>query len=68
MSVHARAGLKIPPIVLVPEMYAEAVPRKPRAAAPLVELILEVPHPLKDAEVVEDVEGDVEAVKLALAD
>ena len=58
----------MPPKVLVPEVHAVNVPRKPSAAAPPVALILEVPHPLKDTEVVGDVEGDPEAEKLALAD
>ena len=50
------------------EGKADAVPRWPRAAAPPVALILEVPHPLKEEEVVGDVEGDPEAEKLALAE
>ena len=46
----------------------EAVPWRPSAAAPPVALVLPVLHPLKDDEVVGDVESDPEEEELALAD
>ena len=52
----------------VPVVQADAVPRKPSAAAPPVALTLPVPHPLKDIEEVGDVEGDPEVEGLALGE
>ena len=60
--------LKVPLPLRVPEGEAEAVPRKPSAAAPPEALMLPVPHPRKDVEGVQDVEGDPEAEGLALGD
>ena len=61
------ALLLLAPLPLrVPEVHAEAVPRKPSAAAPPVALTLPVPHPLKDTEWVGEVEGEPEDEKLAL--
>jgi hypothetical protein len=58
--------------VLLPLQVAvdeeEAVPCRPSATAPPVALTLDVPHPLKDVEVVGDVESDPDAEELALAD
>jgi hypothetical protein len=52
----------------VTEGEEEAVPCWPSTAAPPVALMLAVPHPLTDVEVVGEVESDPEAEKLALAD
>ena len=48
----------------VTEVVAEAVPRKPSAAAPPVALMLEVPHPLTDTEGVVEVDCEPEPEKL----
>jgi hypothetical protein len=57
-------------IVLLPvrvtEGVAEAVPRKPSAAAPPVALGLPVPHPLTDTEGVVEEDSEPEAEKLAV--
>jgi hypothetical protein len=50
----------------VPEVHADAVPRKPSAAAPLVALGLAEPLPLCDTERVEVIEGEPEEAKLVL--
>ena len=50
----------------VPEGVAEAVPRKPCAAAPPVALMLEVPHPLADTEGVVEVDCEPEPEKLTV--
>ena len=50
----------------VTEGVAEAVPRKPSAAAPPVALMLEVPHPLADTEGVVEVDCEPEPEKLAV--
>ena len=50
----------------VAEGEAEAVPRKPSAAAPPVALTLLVPHPLADTEGVVEVDCEPEPEKLAV--
>ena len=50
----------------VPVARADAVPRKPSAAAPPVALTLPVPQPLLETERVGEVEGEPEVVKRVL--
>ena len=67
-SVIVLEGLDMPLAERELEGHAEAVPRIPRAPAPLVALMLRVPHSLTEVEVVGDVECDPEAEKLVLAE
>ena len=66
MSVIVRERLEIPLPLRVLETHAEAVPRKPSAAAPPVALGLSEPLSLCDTLSLEVMEGEPEDVKLAL--
>ena len=68
LSVRVFEGLEAPLAVRVPEAHADAVPRRPSAAAPPVALMLPVPNPLEDMVKERDKEGDSEAEELTLAE
>ena len=59
-------ALLAPELLRVPEVVAEAVPRKPSATAPPVTLGLPVTLLLYDTECVREMVGEPEDVKLAL--
>ncbi len=60
--------LWVPLPLLVPETRADAVPRKPRAAAPPVALGLPVPPPLTDSEGVVEEDSEPEPEELAVGE
>ena len=68
MSENVGEVLEMPLAVRVPEVHADAVPRKSSAAAPPVALGLSEPLPLCDTERVVATEGEPEGVELALGE